>query len=104
MKIALAQLNYHIGNFEKNSAAVIAQVERAKTDGADMVVFAELCVCGYPPLDFLDYSYFTERTERAVQKIAEASKGIAIIVGAPAKNPRPEGKNLFNAAWFLADG
>lgn len=104
MKIALAQLNYHIGNFEKNSAAIIDQIHKAKNAGADMVVFAELCVCGYPPLDFLDYSYFTEESRKAVERIAEASKGIAVIVGSPAKNPRLEGKNLFNAAYFIADG
>lgn len=104
MKIALAQLNYHIGNFEMNSAAIIGQIQKAKDAGADMVVFAELCVCGYPPLDFLDYSYFTEQSEKAVQQIAEASKGIAVIVGSPSGNPKPEGKNLFNSAFFIADG
>src|SRR5689334_5857268 len=104
MKIALAQLNYHIGNFEKNSAAIIVQIQKAKEAGADMVVFAELCVCGYPPLDFLDYSYFTGQAEKAVQKIAEASNGIAVIVGSPSRNPKLEGKGLFNSAFFMADG
>src|ERR1041385_1499551 len=104
MKISLAQLNYHIGNFEKNSASIIEQIRKAKEAGADMVVFAELCVCGYPPLDFLDYSYFTEQSRKAVERIAEASKGIAVIVGSPAWNPEPKGKNLFNAAYFIADG
>ncbi len=104
MKIALAQLNYHIGNFEKNSAAIIQQIHSAKNAGADMVVFAELCVCGYPPLDFLDYNYFTEQAEKAVRRIAEASKGIAVIVGSPSRNPKPEGKNLFNSAFFIVDG
>jgi NAD+ synthase (glutamine-hydrolysing) len=75
-----------------------------KHAGADMVVFAELCVCGYPPLDFLDYNYFTEQSERAVQRIAEASKGIAVIVGSPSRNPKPEGKNLFNSAFFIVEG
>jgi NAD+ synthase (glutamine-hydrolysing) len=104
MKIALAQLNYHIGNFEKNSASIIEQIRKAKEAGADMVVFAELCVCGYPPLDFLDYSYFTGQSEKAVQKIAEASKGIAVIVGSPSRNPKLEGKSLFNSAYFIVDG
>lgn len=104
MKIALAQLNYHIGNFEKNSAAVIEQIHKAKSAGADMVVFAELCICGYPPLDFLDYAYFTEQSEKAVQRIADAAKGIGVIVGSPSRNPKREGKNLFNSAYFIADG
>ncbi len=104
MKIALAQLNYHIGNFEKNSAAIMEQIHKAKEAGADMVVFAELCVCGYPPLDFLDYSHFIGQAEKAVQKIAEASKGIAVIVGSPSRNPKLEGKGLFNSAYFIVDG
>src|SRR5262245_17115902 len=104
MKIALAQLNYHIGNFEKNSASIIEQINKAKNAGADMVVFAELGVCGYPPLDFLDYNYFTEQAEKAVHRIAEASKGIAVIVGSPSRNQKLEGKNLFNSAYFIADG
>ena len=104
MKIALAQLNYHIGNFEKNSQAIIEQIGKAKNEGADMVVFAELCVCGYPPLDFLDYGYFAEQCEATVKKIAEAGKGIAVIIGSPSVNPKPEGKNLFNSAYFIDNG
>ncbi|MDB5135913.1 MAG: synthase, partial [Mucilaginibacter sp.] len=46
MKIALAQLNYHVGNFESNTNKIIAAIREAKQNGADLVVFAELCVCG----------------------------------------------------------
>ena len=55
MKIALAQQNYHIGNFESNTQKIISGIEEAKRQGADLVVFSELCVCGYPPRDFLEF-------------------------------------------------
>ncbi|HET6991535.1 MAG TPA: NAD+ synthase [Bacteroidia bacterium] len=104
MKIALAQLNYHIGNFASNTEKIRSNILRAKKEGADLVVFAELCVCGYPPRDFLEFSDFISRCDEALKDIASVCNGIAAIVGAPAKNPKVEGKNLFNAAYVLAEG
>ena len=54
MKIFLAQQNYHIGNFESNTQKIIDAIETAKQQGGDLIVFSELCVCGYPPRDFLN--------------------------------------------------
>lgn len=104
MKIALAQLNYHIGNFENNTEKIIANIAEAKAKGADVVVFAELAISGYPPRDFLEYEDFISLCEKAVQQIAEHCHSIACIVGLPIKNPVIEGKDLFNAAYFIADG
>lgn len=104
MKIALAQLNYHIGNFDANTAQICNHIRKAKTEGADLVVFAELSVCGYPPRDFLEFPDFIRRCYEALDTIAAECTGIAAIVGAPAINERVEGKNLFNAAWFLNEG
>ncbi|WP_113663005.1 NAD+ synthase [Pedobacter nanyangensis] len=104
MKIALAQLNYHIGNFEKNTEKIIANIAAAKARGADVVVFAELAISGYPPRDFLEYEDFISLCEKAAQEIALHCKDIACIVGIPIKNPVIEGKDLFNAAYFIADG
>ncbi|HTL80105.1 MAG TPA: NAD+ synthase [Bacteroidia bacterium] len=101
MKIALAQLNYHIGNFESNTRKIVDAIMRAKKEGADLVVFSELCVCGYPPKDFLEFEDFISRCEHAVEEIANYCDGIAAIVGSPVKNPKVEGKNLFNAAIVL---
>lgn len=103
MKIALAQLNYHIGNFALNTEKIKTSILRAKKEGADLVVFSELSICGYPPRDFLEFPDFIRRCENAVNEIAQICEGIAAIVGAPAVNPQIEGKNLFNAAYFLAD-
>ncbi|MGL4599848.1 MAG: nitrilase-related carbon-nitrogen hydrolase, partial [Bacteroidia bacterium] len=61
MKIALAQLNYHIGNFDSNVSKIKAHIQQAKAAGADLVVFAELSVCGYPPRDFLEFDDFIRR-------------------------------------------
>ncbi len=104
MKIALAQLNYHIGNFDSNSAKIIDAIQKASVQGCDLIVFAELSVCGYPPLDFLDYKDFISRCIEAVNKIAAVCTNITAIVGAPSHNPELNGKNIFNAAYILADG
>ena len=104
LKIALAQLNYHTGNFEFNTSKIIDHINKAKIDGADLVVFSELSVCGYPPRDFLEFNDFVERCIENVETIAKACTGIAAIIGSPSKNPKLEGKDLFNSAYFLADG
>ncbi|HRD81692.1 MAG TPA: NAD+ synthase [Saprospiraceae bacterium] len=104
MKIALAQINAHIGHFEGNVARMLAAVEEAKLQGADIVVFPELSTCGYPPRDFLEFDDFVHLADAAVQRLAEAARGIAILVGSPTRNPVPEGKDLYNSAYFLAEG
>lgn len=103
MKIALAQLNYHIGNFEGNLWKMLDAVARAKAGGADLICFAELATCGYPPRDFLEFEDFIRLADETVQRLAEAAEGIVIIVGSPTKNPVAEGKDLYNSAYVLAD-
>lgn len=104
MKIALAQLNYHIGNFESNTSKIIAAIDLAKAKGAELVVFAELAICGYPPRDFLEFDDFISLCDQAALQIAKHCVDIACIVGLPIKNPVVEGKDLYNAAYFIADG
>jgi NAD+ synthase (glutamine-hydrolysing) len=104
MKIILAQQNYHIGNFERNTEKIIAGIKAAKAQGADLVVFSELCVCGYPPRDFLEFEDFIAQSYHAIDVIKAHATDIAVLVGAPARNPQKEGKDLFNAAWFLYEG
>lgn len=103
MKIALAQLNYHIGNFELNTKKIIEHIQLAKADGADLVVFAELAVCGYPPRDFLEFEEFISLCEAAGKEIAEHCTGIACIVGLPVRNEQAAGKDLYNAAYFIEE-
>jgi NAD+ synthase (glutamine-hydrolysing) len=104
MKLALVQLNYHIGNFEENSKKIIAHIEEAKSRGVELVVFSELAVCGYPPLDLLTRQEFVEGAIKAIERIARHCQGIAAVVGGPSLNPQSRGKQLHNSAWFLADG
>lgn len=101
MKIVLAQQNYHIGNFEQNVTKIIAGIEAAKEQQADLVVFSELCVCGYPPRDFLEFNDFIQQSYDAIDRIKEYADTIGVLVGAPARNPQVQGKDLFNAAWLL---
>ncbi len=101
MKIALAQQNYHIGNFEYNTQKILDGIEEAIRQGADLVVFSELCVCGYPPRDFLEFNDFVNKCYEAIDVIKEKTANIGVIVGGPVRNPASEGKDLFNAAWVL---
>lgn len=104
MKIAIAQLNYHIGNFESNQNKMISAIAKAKQQGADLVVFAELAISGYPPRDFLEFDYFIERCWKATEEVAKACVDIAAVVGLPTKNKAATGKALYNSAAFLSDG
>jgi len=104
MKIRLSQLNYHIGNFDQNVGKMLRELELAKTEGTDLVVFAELSVCGYPPRDFLEFDDFIQRCEDAIDQLARACVGVSAIVGAPMRNREPSGKSLWNAAFVLSDG
>lgn len=101
MKIALAQQNYHIGNFEKNVQKIIDGISWAKKQGADLVVFSELCTCGYPAGDFLEFNDFINKCYEAVDTIRQYADTIGVLIGSPARNPQPEGKDLFNAVFLL---
>jgi NAD+ synthase (glutamine-hydrolysing) len=104
MKIALAQLNYTIGAFAENTRSIIRTIDEARLNMADLVIFSELSVCGYPPLDLLEQKDFIDRSYQAVQDIMSHTVGIAAIIGAPMVNEGPKGKNLFNSALFLNNG
>jgi NAD+ synthase (glutamine-hydrolysing) len=104
MKIAIAQLNFHIGNFQENSLKIIQYIQKAQNENVDLIIFSELSVCGYPPNDLLERKEFLEWTEQAVEKIVTASKGIAVIIGAPTINTSQKGKKLHNSAIFINDG
>lgn len=104
MKVALAQLNYTIGDFEGNTKKIVGSVEKAKRVGADLVVFSELSVTGYYPHDLLEKKEFIRKADEAVLEIAGKCHGIAAIVGAPRINKNDSGKKLYNSALFLYEG
>jgi NAD+ synthase (glutamine-hydrolysing) len=104
MKIALAQLNYTIGAFNENAGSIIKSISEARANQADLVVFSELSVCGYPPLDLLEQKYFIENCHKAVDSILPHTNSIAVILGVPTINTNNQGKNLFNSALFIHEG
>jgi NAD+ synthase (glutamine-hydrolysing) len=101
MKIFLAQQNYHIGNFEENAAKIIDGIKKAKEAGADLVIFSELCTCGYPPRDFLEFNDFVRHCYDTLDLVKQHADTIGVLLGSPAYNPLKEGKDLFNAAFLL---
>lgn len=103
MQIFIAQQNYHIGNFKKNTEKIINAIRAAKAQKGDLVIFSELAVTGYPPRDFLEFEDFIRSSMTAIDRIALEADGIGVLVGAPARNPDPNGKRLFNAAYLLYD-
>jgi NAD+ synthase (glutamine-hydrolysing) len=104
MKIAVAQLNYHIGNFKSNKDRICNAIHKALSEGADLIVFSELCIPGYPPLDLLDRYDFIEKCNKTVEEISKECRGITAIVGSPLINDNPNGKKLYNSALVLSEG
>lgn len=103
MKILIAQQNYHIGDFEKNLDKILTAIREGKKRKADLVLFSEMSVCGYPARDFVDFDDFIDKCYQSIEEIRKETDGIGVIVGAPDRNPEPNGKDLFNAAFFLYD-
>ena len=101
MKIVLAQQNYRIGDFELNTNKIIAAIRRAKEECADLIMFSEMCICGYPARDFVEFDNFIEQCEQAVEAIRQESTDIGVLIGGPSRNPNVLGKDLFNSAFFL---
>jgi len=104
MKVALAQLSYIPGDISGNRNKIISAIEAARSGGADLAVFSEMAVTGYPPLDLLLRSDIISASMAAVNEIASHCKGIAAVVGGPSPNTGTFGKSLHNSAFFLNEG
>ncbi len=103
MKICIAQQNYHIGNFEQNTEKMLCAIEEAKKQGADIILFSEMSVCGYPARDFVEFNDFINKCYESIETIKHAADTIGVLIGSPARNPNQKGKDLYNAAFFLYD-
>ena len=101
MKICIAQQNYTIGNFEENTEKILGAIELAKKEGADLILFSEMSVCGYPARDFVEFDDFITKCYESIDIIRKAADTIGVLIGSPARNPGKKGKDLFNAAFFL---
>ncbi len=103
MKICIAQQNYQIGNFEQNTQQMLSAIQAAKKQGADLILFSEMSVCGYPARDFVEFNDFITKCYAQIDIIKEAADTIGVLIGSPARNPNKKGKDLYNAAFFLHD-
>ena len=103
MRIALCQINPVVGDLAGNVARILRDARRAAEAGADLAVFPELCVTGYPPQDLLDRPAFLDDVDAAVRQLAR-DLPLAALVGAPVRNDTPVGKRLFNSALLLDGG
>jgi len=106
MKIALAQFNPTVGDFEGNSARILSLAAQAKRLGADLAVFSELCICGYLPLDLLERPAFIQRNHDTVNRIA-AQMPLPAIVGYAGRvdhDQRRAGKSIANKAALIHEG
>ncbi|MCI0447434.1 NAD+ synthase [bacterium] len=102
MKIALGQINTTVGALESNSRKMLDYVAQAKGK-ADVILFPELAIPGYPPKDLLELSGFVEANVRTLNQFAEQIEGIVVIVGFAEPNRRPQGKPCFNSAAIIRD-
>jgi len=99
MRIALAQINTVVGDLDGNRERILARIDEARGHGADLVLFPELAVTGYPPEDLLLRPAFVRAAEASLAQIASACTGIAALVGTPVFD-----RDLFNACAVCADG
>ena len=105
MNIALAQINPTVGDLGGNADLIVRRAEEARRRGAELAVFPELCLTGYPPQDLLEQPAFVEATQAALRRVARTvPPGIGVIVGAPVPNETGTGKHAFNAAILLENG
>jgi NAD+ synthase (glutamine-hydrolysing) len=104
MRIALAQINTTVGDINGNRDRVIHAMEKSQALGADIAVFPELCLTGYPPRDLLGLHGFVESNQRALKEIAAHTGSMGVVLGFVDRNSKMEGKDFFNAAAFLAEG
>jgi NAD+ synthetase len=104
MKVALAQINPTVGDLEGNSNKILDFHQQAKLAGADLVVFSEMVLTGYPPLDLLGRPAFVDRCEIALSELAARLTGPPALVGAVLPNPVPEGRAVRNVAVLLDGG
>src|SRR5947207_8224463 len=104
MKIALGQINTTIGDFCGNAAKILDYVHRAKQQGADLILFPELAICGYPPRDLVEKPSFVTQNGETLGRLARQIRGIAMICGLVTPAQSETGKSVMNSAALVRDG
>jgi len=101
MRIALAQINTTVGDIQANIKKINYYYQKAKKEKADIVIFPELTITGYPPLDLLENSDFIDKNIQALKSFSKKVSGTACIIGYVDINPQVKGKKIKNAAAFI---
>jgi NAD+ synthase/NAD+ synthase (glutamine-hydrolysing) len=104
VKIALGQINPTVGDFSGNASKIIEFSRRAKAGGAELILFPELSICGYPPRDLVERVSFVARNRETAEQIAAATRGISVICGLVTPAESETGKSVMNSAALLQDG
>lgn len=104
MRILVAQINPIVGDFEGNTRKIIQTLDHARSKQADVVVFSELVLCGYPPEDLLLHSAFVDANQKYLEKIVHASSRLMVVLGLVRPNPAKKEKPIFNSAAIIQEG
>jgi len=106
MRAALAQINPTVGDFTGNTARIVRAAREAARLGAEVAIFPELCLTGYPPRDLVEKPSFVERSERELERLAAETAGLdmAVVVGYVARSQAETGKRALNCAALLERG
>lgn len=104
MKIAIFQINPLISDFKGQYDRIAAACRRAAGDGADLAVFPELALCGYPPRDLLEQNAFVDANRQCLDRLVQTVHGIGVVCGLVTRNPGDTGKPLFNSAVLFENG
>src|SRR5579872_6649378 len=104
MKIALGQINPTVGDFCGNAAKIVEYSRRARERGAELVLFPELAICGYPPRDLVEKPSFVAQNGETLTKIAQQAQGISVICGLVTPAHGDTGKSVMNSAALVRDG
>ena len=105
MRIAIGQINPVIGDFRGNVDKILDYAARARELGAELAVFPEMCICGYPPMDLVEHASFVEAGLQELRRLQQACpRGLGVVAGYVDRNRAQSGKALVNAVSLLADG
>jgi NAD+ synthase (glutamine-hydrolysing) len=104
MRIAIVQMNPTVGDLLENARRIREGLQQARARGAKLVLFPEMALVGYPPLDLLEQPDFLSAVRRTLQSLAPDTEGLVVVLGAPIPNPSSVGKRLFNAAVIFDNG